>query len=150
MITPGAGWTLGCPWKGACQQLSPTSSAGVLKIWCELHDLSIKNLSPSSFETVSPPIHGQLLPSVDVCVSSPFSASLISPSTSCWLWSLFERHSDSIHLEQHYFSSHLCRFSHVNFATVCLTLGFFLFSEYNKKKKSILSNLCKERKYYFI
>lgn len=63
VITPVAAWTLGSLCKGPCQQLSPTSSVDILKICCELRGLSVKNLSPRSFEKLSPHIHGQLLSS---------------------------------------------------------------------------------------
>lgn len=113
-------------------------------ISCEVHGLSAKNWAVSNFETLSPHIGGQLLSASDMSPSfSPplhFSTSLISPTTSHWLWSRTKQHS----LLQRCFSSCLCRSSQVNFTTIFLALDFFLVSEYNESQQFSPISLRKE------
>lgn len=83
---------------------------------CCLH-IFMGNCSNLGYVSLSPPL----------C----FSTSLISPTTSHWLWSRIKQRS----LSQHCFSSGLCRSSQVNFTSVLLALDCFLFSEHNESQQ---------------
>lgn len=119
----------------------PVSSSALLSLFtsfpnisCEVHGLSAKTWAVSNSEMLSPHIHGQLLqPRICLSLSPPlcFSTSLISPTTSHWLWSCIKQRS----LSQHCFSSGLRRSSQVNFTSVLLALDCFLFSEHNESQQ---------------